>query len=47
MNTFGVRKIARRKWASRNGWFFFSCDGEIYAWMLSLGSFEVSWEARD
>jgi hypothetical protein len=40
-----IHKIAPKKWVSRNTWFFFSCDGELYRWMLKLGSFEVSWEA--
>lgn len=40
-----IRKIARLKWASQHGWFFFSCDGEYYIWMLKIGHFEVSWEA--
>lgn len=43
---FGIRKIGRKKWSTENGWFFFSCDGRYYVWMICIGRFEISWAAR-
>ena len=41
-----IAKIAHRKWASENGWFFFCNDREIYRWMLVLGRFSIALEEK-